>query len=208
MARKKETRAVQTKDAVTLTIRPLKKKDWPVIEQLFGDRGACGGCWCMWPRLPQGGKLWQEAKGSKNKEDFRHLVEAGKVHAVLAFAGAEPVGWCCFGPRRTFPRLERVRALKRDWAEDTWSIVCFYIPARWRGKGVASQLLQAATERTFALGAREIEGYPVLPAQPPARMPAAFAWTGVPALFQKAGYHPLPNPEQSRQVFLKDGSSC
>jgi GNAT superfamily N-acetyltransferase len=193
----------KSKDDTTITVRPLEPNDWPIIEKHFGDNGACGGCWCMWPRVPRGGKLWEESKGEKNRASFRRLVKAGKVHAVLAFCGEEPIGWCSFGPRETFPRLETVRALKRDWSADTWSIVCFYIPARWRGRGVASRLLGEATTQAFALGAREIEGYPVVPKNPPERIPAAFAWTGVPALFEQAEYEELHRPEMSRPLYLK-----
>src|SRR5262249_10337031 len=97
----------------------------------------------------------------------------------------------------------RVRALQSDWADDTWSIVCFYIPARWRGKGVATRLLEVATARAFALGAREVEGYPVVPKSPPARVPAAFAWTGVPALYEAARYQELQRPGAARPIYLK-----
>jgi GNAT superfamily N-acetyltransferase len=193
--------AHQPINPLKLHIRQLTSEDWPAIVRLFGDKGACGGCWCMWPRVPQGGKCWHEAKGAKNRERFRRLVKAGKVHGVLAFAGEEPVGWCSFGPRSTFPRLERVRALQRDWSDTTWSIVCFYIPSRWRGRNVATKLLEAATKEAFALGATEIEGYPVVPNQPE-KVPAAFAWTGVPALFETAGYQELDRPGVSRPIYL------
>jgi GNAT superfamily N-acetyltransferase len=188
--------------APAITVRLLRTDDWPVIEQLFGPNGACGGCWCMWPRLPRGGKLWEECKGDKNRAAFRRLVEAGEVHGVLAFAEGKPVGWCCFGPRQTFPRLERVRALQRDWPEGTWSIVCFYVPARWRGQGIAGRLLEAAARQAFALGAQHLEGYPAVPHEASAPLPAAFAWTGVPALFEAAGFVPLPGPEASRATYL------
>src|SRR5262245_14820805 len=29
------------------TIHPLTPERWPDLEQLFGPRGACAGCWCM-----------------------------------------------------------------------------------------------------------------------------------------------------------------
>src|SRR5438309_2130901 len=182
MAMKKQT---DTRGFLMIHIRPLESSDWRIIVQLFGEKGACGGCWCMWPRVPRGGKLWEDLKGAKNKERFRRLVRADKVHGVLAFCGETPVGWCCFGPRRTFPRLETVLALNRDWSEDTWSIVCFYIPAAWRGRGIATQLLEAATRHALALGAREIEGYPVVPNKPAEPLSAALAWTGVSALFER-----------------------
>src|SRR5205823_944351 len=137
---------------------------------------------------PQGGKTWEIAKGAQNREDFRKLIETGRVYGVLAFVGDEPVGWCSFGPRDSFPRLERVKGLQSDWSERTWSIVCFYIPAPWRGKGVATCLIEAATKQALELGAHEIEGYPIVPEKAPVKIPAAFAWTGVSSIFDRAGY--------------------
>lgn len=157
----------------------------------------------MWPRVPRGGKLWEEVKGRKNRDSLRRLVRGGRVHAVIAFSGKEPVGWCSFGPRSTMPRLETVRALRREWSDRTWSVVCFFIPARWRGRGVAGRLLEAATREAFAHGASEIEGYPVVPTNAPAPVPAAFAWTGVPALFRRAGFEKLRRPSASRPIYIK-----
>jgi GNAT superfamily N-acetyltransferase len=157
----------------------------------------------MWWRVPRGGKTWKAAQGPQNRANFKKLIKAGKVHAVLAFAGAEPVGWCSFGPRQTFPRLERVKALKRDVGPATWSIICFYIRARWRSHGVATRLLEAATQRAFDRGANEVEGYPVVPQKPTAKVPSAFAWTGVPMLFKRDGYRSIPRPGMSRPLFLK-----
>lgn len=53
--------------------------------------------------------------------------------------------------------------------------------------------------------ARIIEGYPAVPHNSSEPLPAAFAWTGVPALFEKAGYSPLVQPKASRTVFVKHG---
>jgi hypothetical protein len=30
----------------------LSAETWPALEELFGPRGADGGCWCMFFRLP------------------------------------------------------------------------------------------------------------------------------------------------------------
>jgi GNAT superfamily N-acetyltransferase len=203
MDRKRKSAQGKPARTVKITVRPLQNDDWPIIEELFGDKGACGGCWCMWPRVPKGGKTWKEALGAKNRTNFRRLIESGEVHGVLAFHADEPVGWCSFGPRRTFPRLERVRALQRKWDDGTWSIVCFYIPSRWRGRGVATRLLKEATKRAFALGAREVEGYPVVPWDPTTKVPAAFAWTGVPALFEEMNYRELPREGATRPIYVK-----
>jgi len=183
--------------------RPLHPGDWPVIERLFGPNGACGGCWCMYWRLPRGGKLWEEHKGAKNKRAFKRLVTSGRVTGCLAFAGDEPVGWCCIGPRRDFPRLARVKALATDWDASTWSVVCFYIRAGWRERGVASALLDEAIKLARASGAKTLEAYPVKVKEDGRPMPAAFAWTGVPRLFERAGFEDVTPKGNPRPVYRR-----
>jgi hypothetical protein len=34
-----------------LQIRPLTADLWPALEELFGKKGACNGCWCMYWRI-------------------------------------------------------------------------------------------------------------------------------------------------------------
>jgi GNAT superfamily N-acetyltransferase len=185
-----------------LVVRDVTPADWHTVESLFGSNGACGGCWCMWSRLPRGGKLWEERKGEPNRRALRELVLAGRVHAVLALRGGTPVGWCCLGPREDFPRLLRVRALPSQWEAGTWSVVCFFIPAAWRRQGVAGALLGGAVALARRRGARALEGYPV-PVGEGRSMPATFAWTGVPRLFRAAGFSETTAPGATRPVFRR-----
>lgn len=184
-------------------IRPLRPTDWPLVETLFGPNGACGGCWCMHWRVEKGGRTWEAMQGEPARRAFRDLVEGGEVHAVLALAGGRPVGWCCFGPRRQFPRLLRARSLQRERATEPWAVVCFFIARRWRAAGLGTRLLHAATEAAFAAGAPEVEGYPVN-VRPGVTMPAAFAWTGVPAIFAAAGYRPVPARNSARSIYVRE----
>lgn len=185
-----------------LVTRPLAADDWPLIEQLFGAKGACGGCWCMWWRVPMGGKTWEAAKGDANRAAFKALVESGRASGVLALAGGTPVGWCAAGPRRDFPRLERSKALARDWSEATWSINCLYVRAGWRGQGMAAALVAAAVEMARDRGATEVEAYPQV-VQPGQRPPGAFVWTGVPSVFEAVGFAPLHKPDRGRTLYLR-----
>ncbi len=194
------------KQGPAIEIRALERDDWKLVARLFGTNGACGGCWCMWWRVERGGKTWEAAKGARNRSRLARAVRAGQVHAVLALDGAKPVGWCSFGPRESFPRLANSRVLARVSPPDTWCIVCFFLPARWRGLGIATRLLDAATERAFALGARQVEGFPVPPSKTGAAVPAAFAWTGVPALFRKTGFKPLRRPHGLRPIWVRGAS--
>ena len=145
----------------------------------------------MWWRVPRGGALWRETAGAPAKRALRRLVSRGEARGILAFAGDDPVGWCAIGPRSDFPRVERVRALAGAGADGVWSINCFYIPRAWRGRGVASALLDAAIKACRRHGATIVEGYPVRPAADGKPTPGAFAWTGMLSMFEQRGFEPV-----------------
>lgn len=170
----------------SLTTRPLRRDDWPTLERLFGARGACGGCWCMYWRLAKG-ERWDDVKGPPARGRFRALVERGDAHGVLAFVDETPVGWASVDRRTDYEKLDRAPSLACDDADQVWSVPCFFIHREHRGQGVASALLGAAEDLVRALGGRLLEGYPAQPTSA-AKLPAAFAWTGVPALFEKHGF--------------------
>ncbi len=196
--------AKKAKREAALAVRDLSPGDWAVVERLFGENGACGGCWCMHWRVPRGGKLWEESKGEKNRRSFRALVTAGRVHACLAFDGENaPVGWCCLGPRRDFPRLSTVRALRGVSGEDDWAVVCFFVRSKARKSGVGTALLRAAADLARRRGARSLEGYPVDP-KGRGDVPAAFAWTGVTAVFERAGFENVTPQGVARPVYRAD----
>ena len=152
-------------------------------------------------RVPRGGRDWEGAKGEPNRTALLQRIADGTVHAVLAHAAGTVVGWCSFGPVESFPRLEGARSLRRDRQAGTWAIVCFYVPAGWRGHGIASRLLVAAVTECSRAGAAEIEGWPAVPGAGP--VPAAFAWTGVPALFRAAGFRPIRRAAGMRPIYLR-----
>lgn len=186
-----------------LTVRPLTRDDWPVIERLFGPKGACGGCWCMLWRAPYGGQRFEADKGLPNKQAFRKLVTSGEVYGCLAFAGNEPVGWCSIGPRESFPGLQRSRVLQSEWDGGTWSVTCIFVPPRWRGRGVSKALVGGAIELARHAGARELEAYPVVPRSDGTPIPAAFAWTGVPNIFEAVGFREATPDGNRRPIYRR-----
>ncbi|MCC6159046.1 MAG: GNAT family N-acetyltransferase [Deltaproteobacteria bacterium] len=181
------------------TFRELTPRDWPDIEALFGPRGACGGCWCMWWRVERGGKLREATKGAPAKATFRELVESGRVRGILAFEGDVPVGWCSFGPRPSFPRLETVKAYRRDDGAAGWCVNCFFIAKDRRGRGVAGGLLDAAIAAARRAGAPWLEAYPVV-SKPGATVPAVFAFMGPETLFDTRGFREVQRLSPSRPV--------
>lgn len=189
-----------TADHAPARVRPLAPRDWPALEALFGERGACAGCWCMFWRAPYGGARWQADKGEPNRRKLEQLVTSGAPAGCLAWQGREAIGWVSVGPRESFAYFERSRALAPLAGEGVWSVTCFFVPARWRGRGVAGALLEGAIAVARRGGAARIEGYPAA-VQRGAALPAAFAWTGVPALFERAGFTPRRHPRSGRTIY-------
>jgi GNAT superfamily N-acetyltransferase len=180
-----------------IEIRELGPELWSSLEKLFGQNGACGGCWCMFWRI-EDGERYQDVKGDQARTRQRALIRSGRSRGLLAFVGAEPVGWCAYGPRSEFPRLGRSRTLACDDPKRAWSIPCFFVKAGFRGRGVARALLRAAVESVKREGAEVVEGYPVrLRAGERARSSDAF--TGTVPLFASEGFRILTNTSRGRQ---------
>src|SRR5260370_39480477 len=85
-----------------LTIRPLTPDLWPALVELFGEHGACNGCWCMYWRI--GGGYRQRAR-ARNRAAFREGGRRGPPPGLLAFGGAGGVGWGQVTPRHSLARL-------------------------------------------------------------------------------------------------------
>lgn len=167
-----------------LTIRPLTPSRWKDLELLFGQRGACGGCWCMWWRLKRSQFVAQ--KGEGNRRAFRRIVESGEVPGLLAYLDRRPIAWCALSPREELPVLERSRILQPVDDQPTWSVVCFFVSKPFRRQGITTELLKAAVDYARKRGARIVEGYPVETRT--GRLPDPFVYTGLPSAFQKAGF--------------------
>ena len=123
---------------------PLTPDRWSDFETLFGERGACGGCWCMLWRLKR--SEFEQQKGQGNKLAMQRIVESKRIPGILAYSQAHPVGWCSVAPREEFPALERSRILKKIDDEPVWSITCFFVEKNSRKKGVSIELLKAAVD--------------------------------------------------------------
>jgi GNAT superfamily N-acetyltransferase len=183
-----------------LTFHPLTPERWPDLEQLFGERGACGGCWCMAWRLPR--KDFQNGKGAANKREFRALVADNTQPGVLAYAGDEPVGWCAVAPREDYVSLGRSRVLAPVDDRPVWSISCLFIARPYRRRGVSVRLIEAAVRLAREKGARVVEGYPVEPYS--GNMPAAFAWTGLVSAFRRAGFTEVLRRSPGRPIMRRE----
>ena len=175
---------------------PLRKNNWKDFVTLFGERGACGGCWCMSWLLTK--KEFDANKGAGNKRKMKKLVDNNVEPGILAYFNEEPIGWCAVASRENYIRLEKSRVLKPIDDQVVWSIPCFFIKKEFRRKGLSTEILKAATEYCKSKGVKIVEGYP---SEPYANnIPAAFAWTGFPSSFRNAGFKEVIRRSKSRPI--------
>jgi GNAT superfamily N-acetyltransferase len=178
------------------SFHPLTPERWSDFEKLFGPRGACGGCWCMYWRLSR--TQYDEQHGELNRRNIKALVDSGNIPGLLAYSGDEPVGWCSIAPREEFPTLGRSRILKPVDDQPVWSVVCFFVTRGQRRKGLTVQLLKAAVEYAASKGARIIEGYPVEPKD--GKAPDVFVYTGLLSAFKQAGFTEVLRRSATRPI--------
>ena len=179
--------------------KPLTPVRWGDLERLFGKRGACGGCWCMYWRLSR--PEFEKRKGEGNRRAFKALVARGAARGVIAYHGSEPVAWCAVGPRDDFPRLARSRVLSPVDDQPVWSVTCFFVARPHRRRGLSVGLLTAAAGMAGRSGARLLEGYPQEPRG--ASMPDAFAWTGLSGAFRRAGFEECARRSPTRPIMRR-----
>ncbi len=176
---------------------PLSARRWNDFERLFGPHGACGGCWCMYWKLPQSdfdASLYEE-----NRRAQEAIVGSGITPGLLAYLGSEPVGWIAVEPRRAYPRLARSRVLTPVDDRPVWSITCFFVNRRHRRQGLGAALLRAAVSHVKHRGGKIVEGYPV--DAPGERLPTGSAYTGVASMFRKAGFREVARNSKKRPIY-------
>jgi GNAT superfamily N-acetyltransferase len=150
----------------------------------------------MWFRLTQ--KEFDAAKGDRNRDAMRAIVDSGGVPGILAYEGETPIGWCSVAPREEFSRLARSRIFKPVDETPVWSIVCLYVVKSHRNGGVATRLLRAAVDHVRASGGSVVEGYAVEPKKD--RMPDVFAYHGPVEAFRRAGFHEVARRSETRPI--------
>jgi len=188
----------------TLAIHPLTPERWEDFERLFGPRGACGGCWCMTPRLTRA--EYERGKGEGHRRAMKAIVTGGEVPGVLGYRGGVAVAWCAVGPRAAYSQLARSRILKPVDDQPVWSIVCLFVAKDHRGGGVSTAMIEGAVAYARSRGARIVEAYPVEPRKSP--MPAVFAYTGIASSYLAAAFEEVARRSETRPIVrrvLRDG---
>ena len=166
-------------------VHPLTADRWRDFETLFGPRGACAGCWCMYWKLRR--KEFEAGKGEGNRQEQNKIVAGGQVPGLLAYVAGTPAGWVAVEPRDHYPVLNNSRILAPLDDQTVWSVTCFFIARGSRGQGLTVALLKAVVEFAAAQGGKIVEGYPTEP-RDGARATPAFVYTGLASAFLDAGF--------------------
>ncbi len=188
-------------NAKALSIEPLSKKNWYKFVQLFGEKGACGNCWCMYFRLKK--TAFNEGKKQDgNKNAMHDIVWKDKPTGLLGIYEGQAIAWCAFAPREDFMKLENSRVHKRIDDKPVWSIPCFFIHKNFRKQGVSVELLKGVTRYAKEKGIKIIEAYPAIPTQE--KLPDAFVWVGLYTSFARAGFKIVDNTSKNRPMVRYD----
>jgi GNAT superfamily N-acetyltransferase len=183
-------------EELDLSFHPLTQKLWRDFEMLFGDRGACGGCWCMYWKLR--GRDFEEAAGDSARQMQKSIVDAKEVPGLLAYSDGYPIGWIAVEPRSAYPKLAHSRVLKPVDDQEVWSITCFFIEKKHRRKGITVELIKAAAAYVKSRGGKIVEGYPV---DAQKSQPDPFVYTGTASAFKQAGFVEVARHSPTRPIF-------
>jgi GNAT superfamily N-acetyltransferase len=181
---------------LNLTFHPATPSRWNDLEELFGERGACAGCWCMFWRLPR--KEFDAGKGAPNRRTLKRIVATGHEPGIIGYLNKEPIAWCAVAPRDDYIALERSRILKPVDDQPVWSVSCLFIKKPYRRQGVSAQSLRAAVAFAASHGAFIVEGYPVEPSTN--TIPDPFLWHGIASAFLAAGFKEVARRSNSRPI--------
>jgi GNAT superfamily N-acetyltransferase len=178
-----------------LTIRPLTAARVDDVKTV--TRGTWGAtCWDLFPRytaaqqrelgISGGGPGTAEAR---RRATLAKLARRRKNSAgLVAYQGAEPIGFISLGPRYDFSRVENSRATPLVDDVPAWVIPCITVRRGHRGQGVAVAMIRAAVEYAGKRGAPAVEAHPRADGK---RVHDDFAFFGTEAMFRKAGFRKI-----------------
>ncbi len=180
---------------MTITIKPLtpglSEDDFDFFENRAFTGNSPYRCYCQlyqMTRAQQKAELKKAADGADmgcvSRNVAEQQIDSGALRGYLAFVDGVAVGWCNANDKADFPAESctgdhfYAPAEKQEKAA-----VCFEIAPDYRGKGIATALLQRVIDDARAEGYRAVEGFPVVRDE-------RFEWdsTGLVRLYEKVGF--------------------
>ncbi len=193
-----------------ISVLPANEVSCSDLEVIFAPRSSASRCQCQRYRLNR-----RESFASFPVEERADRLRrqtgcddpgSGRTSGLVAFLGAESVGWCAVEPRTAYQGMvsnNRVPWSGRteDKTDDSvWAATCCFVRAGFRREGVGRALVRAAVDFARERGARALEGYPILRTDV---IPEELH-VGTYGMFEAAGFTEVARPTIRRAVMRVD----
>jgi GNAT superfamily N-acetyltransferase len=175
----------------------------------FTDNPPWGGCYCIaWQMTKEEEKtqLYDqvEAYGGGEENFMRALGEivvrqitSGALRGYLAYVDGVSIGWCNANDKANFP-VESANGFRLHAPAEKREkvVICFEIAPEYRGKGVATALLNRVVTDAKAEGYAAVEGFPRVHGER-----NEWDFTGPIRLYEEVGF--IKVAEQDRLVVMR-----
>jgi len=148
----------------------------------FNDRQGAF-CYCTWFHFDHSiEEHYKHGRDAMRNQAAAYIAD-GKLNGYLAFANGVSVGWCNADDKENYKRIMADPFFRCGEPSPVKAIVCFVISPDFRGKGVATALLQGIVEDARTDGFAAVEGYPKLRIERD-----QFDYAGPIHMYEKAGF--------------------
>ncbi len=178
----------------------------------FTDNPPWGGCYCIaWQMTKEEEKAQlydkAEAYGGGQENFMRALREivvrqitSGALRGYLAYVDGMSIGWCNANDKASFP-IESANGfhLYAPAEQREKAVICFEIAPAYRGKGVATALLNQVVNDAEAEGYAAVEGFPRVRDKRD-----EWDYSGPVRLYEKAGFRKVAEQQDGLVVMRKE----
>ena len=166
------------------TVHPATHARFDDVRTMLGPKNpASNVCWCLSHRIPA--EENRSLAGPERAAYVEALTRRPTKPGVLAYDGADVVGWAAVAPRAELPFARSTKIPHVD-DQPAWSVWCIRVRPGHRGRGISHVLLEGAVAYAASQGAPVVEGYPV--DNRGERLDLTMAYVGTRALFEAAGF--------------------
>lgn len=182
-----------------ISVKEVTASNFCDLETLFGPSGAYYGCWCMYRRLTP--KQFEGSTPEQRKEKMISLIDSGEIPGLLLYEAGVPTGWVSVAPVEQFNGLVSPRLKKQKEKSGLWTISCFFVEKKHRGKGYMSRLLGEAVEYAKNKGGTGLIASPMSVHE---KTDTSLLYTGKVSTFQKLGFEEIKNAKtkKNRKVMI------
>jgi GNAT superfamily N-acetyltransferase len=199
----------KSKKDVEITIKPLAHGLSADYFDFFENRAFTDNspyrCYCQMYQMSkeQAKAALENAKGRDNGLVSREVAERqitdGVLRGYLAYVGGQAIGWCNANDRASYPADPVCDVPFYAPAENREkAVVCFEIAPEYRGKGVATALLNRVIADAKTEGYLAVVSFPVVREE-------RYEWDcrGPVRLYEKAGFVKVTEPDRDERIIMR-----